>query len=194
MGGSRRFRPSPGLVVAAVALAVALSGTSYAAVQLIGNGQLKTVAVNSRVIKNHTVKGIDLATGVIRRGPVGPAGPPGSAGAPGPTGATGPSGPSGPAGSITKLTAVVNTNGTLARSQGTTSSTHLGTGTYEIVFNQDVTQCTYVATLGNPGALTPPAGEIGAASRAGIPDGVFVETRDSAGAAADRSFHLIVVC
>ena len=88
----------------------------------------------------------------------------------------------------------MNTNGTLARSQGTTSSTHLGTGTYEIVFNQDVTQCTYVATLGNPGALTPPAGEIGAASRAGIPDGVFVENRDSAGAAADRSFHLIVVC
>ena len=46
-----RHRPSPALVVACIALAIALGGTSYAAVTLprnsVGTKQLKKNAVNS---------------------------------------------------------------------------------------------------------------------------------------------------
>ena len=54
--------------------------------------------------------------------------------------------------------------------------------------------CTYTAKLGDPADGGPPAGEIAVSSLAGNSNGVLVVTRDSAGAAADRPFHLIVSC
>jgi hypothetical protein len=63
-----------------------------------------------------------------------------------------------------------------------------------VIFNQAVGGCTYVATLGNTAGGGPSAGEIGVASRDGNANGVGVATRSSTGAAADRSFHLVVVC
>jgi hypothetical protein len=90
-----RFKPSPALVVASIALIVALGGTSYAALTLpprsVTNSDLASGAVNSRVIQNHTVKNADLASGVIRQGPAGPRGAQGPPGAPGAAGAPGPS-------------------------------------------------------------------------------------------------------
>ncbi|MGH3134213.1 MAG: hypothetical protein ACRDNY_10830, partial [Gaiellaceae bacterium] len=107
----------------------------------------------------------------------------------------GAAGPAGPAGSVTRLSAVVNASGSLARSQGTTSAGRVGLGLYEVIFNQDVTGCTYTASIGNPTAgLATPAGETSVVPRNGNANGVGVATRDSAGAAADRPFHLIVVC
>ena len=62
-----------------------------------------------------------------------------------------------------------------------------------MVFNQDVTGCVYLATLGGPttGTFT---GMITAAQRSNIAAGVFVGTRNSAGAATDESFFLAVFC
>jgi hypothetical protein len=192
------------MVVAGAALLVALGGTSIAAVsQLprgsVGTPQLKSNAVTSPKVLNRSLLAVDFKQGQIPRGPrglrgfPGPEGAPGAAGAIGPSGPSGPSGPAGPAGTVTRLTAVVNATGSIARSQGTTSAGRIAAGRYEVIFNQNVTACTYVASVGDPttGAV---AGEIGVASRNGNANGVFVLTRNAAGTETDLPFHLIVVC
>src|SRR6266545_4958663 len=59
-----RNRPSPAMVIACIALAVALGGTSYAAVTLpansVGTKQLKKNAVTSPKVKNNALKGADI--------------------------------------------------------------------------------------------------------------------------------------
>ena len=69
----------------------------------------------------------------------------------------------------------------------------VGAGTYEVDFGRDVTLCTAVATIG-PATASSATGEINVADRSGNPEAVFVDTNDSAGAAADRPFRLVVVC
>jgi hypothetical protein len=92
------------------------------------------------------------------------------------------------------LWAVVDSTGAITRKSGATSSSHLAAGEYEVVFGRDVTACAYAATLGSGDATEAPAGEIGASERAGNANAVSVVTRDSAGAKADRPFHLTVNC
>ena len=89
---------------------------------------------------------------------------------------------------------MVDSAGNLARSQGTTSAGRISAGRYEVIFNQNVAACTYVATRGDPAMGTEPAGDISVATRSGNENGVFVETSDTAGVDTDTAFHLIVVC
>jgi hypothetical protein len=90
--------------------------------------------------------------------------------------------------------AVVGSNGTLVRGFQVVSSTRLGLGWYQVVFNHDLTGSAFVATLGLTGSLyTSPPGEIAVVGRTGLPSGVFVQTFNSAGERADRSFHLAVL-
>ena len=91
-----RRRPSPALVVACAALAVALGGTSYATVlqvpkNSVGTAQLRTNAVVSAKVRNGSLLRADFRAGQIPAGPAGAAGPAGPAGA---AGAAGPPGPS----------------------------------------------------------------------------------------------------
>jgi hypothetical protein len=90
--------------------------------------------------------------------------------------------------------AVVAGDGALTRKNGATAVTKLGTGDYEVVFGGSVAACAYNATLGSGDTTDPPAGEVGVAQRSGNANAVRVLTRDSAGAAADRPFHLTVAC
>jgi hypothetical protein len=187
------------MVVASLALLAALGGTSIAAVsqlplRSVGTPQLKNNAVTSAKVANRSLLAVDFKQGQIPRGPRGPRGFTGEPGAPGTAGAPGPSGPAGPAGSVTRLTAVLNASGSIARSQGTTSAGRLQLGAYEVIFNQNVSACTYIASLGNPATAAPPPGSIGVTSRSGNANGVGVVTYDAAGEFADRSFHLAVVC
>ena len=94
-----RFRPSPATVIAVIALFVALTGTSIAAVsQLVprnsvGTLQLRNNAVSTpklrnnvvttAKVRNRTLRAVDFAPGQI---PAGPAGPAGAAGPAGPLG------------------------------------------------------------------------------------------------------------
>jgi len=103
-----------------------------------------------------------------------------------------PAAPAGPP--ATKLWAVVNPSGSLARSNGTTSAGRVVEGGYEVLFTQDVSRCTYVATVGNQETGNPPFGVIAVAQRTGNVNGVYVETRDLSGALVDRPFHLAVLC
>src|SRR5215207_7903494 len=103
----RRFRPSPAMVVACLALGVALGGTGYAATQLVPRNSVGTLQVINR-----SLKAIDFKQGELPRGPrgfsgaagsagpAGPAGPAGATGPAGPAGATGPAGPAAPGANI----------------------------------------------------------------------------------------------
>jgi hypothetical protein len=92
----RIARPvSPATVIACVALAISLGGTSYAAISLpansVGAKQLRNGAVTSRKIASATIAALHGATGAT--GAAGPAGPVGPTGPTGPIGAQGPAGP-----------------------------------------------------------------------------------------------------
>lgn len=95
---------------------------------------------------------------------------------------------------MTRLWAVVNSSGSIARSAGTTSAGRLGAGVYEVVFNQNVTNCAFVGSVGGAAEETGTAGALTASRRAGNVNAVRVETRTLANALADRAFHLLVVC
>lgn len=78
-----RHRPSPAMIVALVALFVAMSGASYAALiapSSVGPRQLKKDAVRSPKVKDHSLKAIDFAEGQLPAGPQGPKGPKGEQG------------------------------------------------------------------------------------------------------------------
>jgi hypothetical protein len=182
-------RPSPALVISCIALAIALSGVSYAATVIprnsVGSLQLKANAVNSSKVANGTLLRADFKAGQIPAGARGPAGPAG------PAGAAGPAGPAGAA--ATALWAQIDSAGSVVRQKGVASAQKLGIGDYLVTFNQDVTGCTYQATLGGPTTgLT--VGEISAAQRTAIAAGVRVFTLSSAGANSDRAFSLAVFC
>jgi hypothetical protein len=103
-------RPSPAMVVALIALFIALSGVTYAAVNMpansVGTKQIKNNAVTgqklandavtSNKVRDYSLLAKDFGPGQLRPGPQGPQGQPGPQGRPGPTGATGPQG-TGPA-------------------------------------------------------------------------------------------------
>jgi hypothetical protein len=95
----------------------------------------------------------------------------------------------------TPLRAVVTSGGVPVRGRNLVSSTHLGLGTYEVIFDQDVRQCAYTATVGSPAAAfsTLPL-TISTASRAGNADGAFIFIHDAAGAAVDHAFHIVARC
>ncbi len=74
----------------------------------------------------------------VKRGPPGPQGPAGQQGPQGNPGAP-----------ATKLWAVVQGNGTLVRGSGTSGTDEKhgdGTGIYDVIFNQDVSNCSFQAT------------------------------------------------
>jgi hypothetical protein len=90
--------------------------------------------------------------------------------------------------------AVVNADGTLARKENAKSSTKLGTGTYEVIFNSALNHCSYQATPATADISGGPTGFIGLSPRSGNNRGVFISTRDTDGLAADLAFHLQVTC
>jgi hypothetical protein len=95
----------------------------------------------------------------------------------------------------TLLWAVVDSDGRLARDEGARDADRLEPGRYEVLFNQNVRNCAYVASIGlstSEGTATP--GQISTSGRKGDRNGVFVSTQDSKGAEASRSFHLAVFC
>ena len=152
MAGLRRFRPSPALIVAAIALLVALGGTGVAAVAVtapansvntaaiktgaVTNPKIHGDAVTSAKVKNGSLKKVDFAAGQI---PAGPPGPPGANGGQRPKGDKGDKGDSG----NNSLVAYANVNGTGASAsirsfggQGTTGASVLacGTGCFDVTF------------------------------------------------------------
>lgn len=96
------------------------------------------------------------------------------------------------------LSAVVRVDGSLVRGTGAVSSATFGSdGYFEVIFNRDVRNCTYVANPGAPDAGGPDdALTLSVSSRSTNPNGVALLMYDTILAADSRSsgFHLIVVC
>lgn len=89
------------------------------------------------------------------------------------------------------LFAVVNANGTLASGNGVTSVSASGFGTFEVTFNQNVSQCAYVATTVNNFSQ---ALQVFTASGHASVNGVYVETKNQGGGLTAVPFHLVVSC
>ena len=186
---NRLRAPSPALVIAGLALFVALSGIAYAAAT-IGSDDIINGSIRNRDFKDGTLRGQEAKRNGFGGGAIKETTLDASqldendickvrnAGA---------------ADGLTHH-AVVTVTGTLSRGRGVTSATKTGTGQYQLVLDADVRACAHSATLGDPADGAPPAGEIATSSLAGNANGVLVATRDSAGVAADRPFHLIVSC
>jgi len=113
----RRLKLSPAMVIACVALAIALGGTSYAAVQRLPKNSVTTYQV-----KDFSLLARDFKRGQLPAGPAGPTGP---------TGPAGPAGPAGPSGSANVKWALVRADGGIvAQSGGITLAAKPGTGRY----------------------------------------------------------------
>jgi hypothetical protein len=195
---NRRLSLSPATVLAFAALVFALGGFAAAAIPG-SDGTIKACYLK----KGGTLRVIDSAKRCAKgekqlswsqKGPAGPAGAKGD---------TGPSGPRGDRGEVgspaTKLWAAVRANGTTSRGSGVVSTKAISPGFYEVTFNQNVTQCDFIATLGDPDTLLISGGEIGAAQNIGggfsnLPTQVLVATNNSAGAQTAQAFFLTVIC
>lgn len=209
-----RHRPSPATVIACLALLVALGGTGYAATQLpansVGSLQLRPNAIDSSKVEDRSLLAKDFKQGQLPRGlrglrgatgAAGAAGATGPAGAVGATGAAGAAGPKGdkgdPGAPATVLWARVNATGALlSANKNAVSAQKLGgTGAYEVIFNQDVSSCSFAVQPGDA-APNPGAGRIflSAVNRTTNAAGVFVYSENQAGMGSDSPFHLQVFC
>jgi hypothetical protein len=193
MSAFARFRPSPALVVALLALLVALGDTGWATISQslprgsVGTAQIKTNAVTAKDIRSGAVRSAEIRNGSIGLRDLGPR-------ARGRRGPAGPAGPAGAPGAVSRLWAVVNASGSIARGVGTTAVGRTSLGSYEIIFGQNVANCVFMASIGESGNISPTDGMVTVGRRAGNLNGVRVNTRNQNGMAADRGFHLIVVC
>jgi hypothetical protein len=93
-----RYRPSPAMAVAGIALFVALGGTDYAASLTTGSREMRSNAGPRRRNVRNTHAAVRKIGPTGPRGARGPAGPTGPAGVMGPTGLVGPVGAQGIAG------------------------------------------------------------------------------------------------
>jgi hypothetical protein len=185
---ARLVRVSPAMVVAMLALLVALGGVSTAA-QIQSKPEASAAKKKPKVLRGP--RGKRGPRGL--RGPIGPVGPQGPAGAAGAKGDKGDKGD--PGTSATALWAVVRgSDGATIRGSHVVSSARSSAGLYEVIFDRNVRQCAYIANLSDPSSGDPQAGMSGATQRITTVNGVWIITRDTAGAFADRNFHLAVFC
>ena len=195
-------RPSPALVVACIALLVALSGTSIAAIsQLprasVGPQQLKRNAVTAAKINPNAVRTGHVLNGTLlsedfKAGQI-PAGP---------QGAQGPTGPAGPAGPQGRWAHISSTGTILAQSGGITVN-HFGAGTYFVSFTgANVIDKPALATASRVSLSAPHFATVSPCG--GAPQGascaasnntntLVVNTIDAAGTFSDASVYVMVV-
>ena len=177
-------KPSPSMVVACVALFVSLGGVSYA-VATIDSGDIVNGSIRNRDFKDGTLRGQEakpdgFGPNAIKEQALDAAK---LKQVPAATVADG-----------VVRQAVISDMGATVRGRGVASSAQTGTGQYQVIFDRDVRQCIYTATLGDESASGPGTGQIAITSAASNVNGVRVVTRDSDGTQANRSFHLVVSC
>jgi hypothetical protein len=178
----RRLRaPSPAMVVALIALFVSLGGSAYA-VATIGSDDIINGSIRNRDFKDGTLRGQEakrdgFGGGGIKESTLGQV-------------------PSAATASFAEglRHAVISNVGAAVRNRGVTSSAQTGPGQYQVIFDRDVRNCVYAATLGDESAAGAGNGQISVTSAAANVNGVRVVTRNSQGNNDNRSFHLIVSC
>ena len=196
--------------VALLALFVALGGTSYAAINLpansVGPKQIKRSAVTSAKVKDASLLARDFKpgelAGPVQVGPAGAAGAQGAHGVNGGDGANGLEGPTGPTGlrgpagedATVAAHALVDQGGGFydGFSKNIDLVARAATGYYCLrsSFNHIMVGTIHGQT---PGAIAVyPVTNINCAGSTDSPYNIAVQTWDSAGAPADRTFYLVV--
>jgi hypothetical protein len=177
----RRFLPSPAMVVAVVALIASLSGSAVAALVITGKS-IKNGTVTTKDIRNHSLRGTDMrhdsvGGGSIKESTLGPV-------------------PSAYLAAGSVRFAVVNAAGQAVRGRDISSVARTSEGRYQVIFNANVRNCGYYATIGDPSASAPPShSEISVGSLASNVNGVAIRTQNGGnGNQLDRAFHLVVMC
>ena len=91
--------------------------------------------------------------------------------------------------------AVIGYNANLVRSTPGATLTSLGAGRYDVTFPANISQCAYLATVGDPGnglVFNPSGVYTGSGSN---PNTVYIETKNPGGGlSAGIPFHLAVIC
>ena len=91
------------------------------------------------------------------------------------------------------MSANVGADGALVRSSRATSASHPSTGSYRVIFDRNIDQCTYFAGTATADGDT--SDGFVTVTNYGINDkGVFVQTFDASGTKVDRGFQVEVVC
>ena len=176
----RRFLPSPAMVVAVTALVMSLSGGAYALV--ITGKSIKNGSITNKDVRNRTLTGNDMRKdsvggGAIDEATLGPV-------------------PSAFLAAGASRFAVVNAGGQAVRGRDVSSAARTSEGRYQVIFNGDVRNCAYYATVGDESASAPPQnGQISVSSLGSNVNGVAVRTENGTnGTELDRPFHLLVMC
>jgi hypothetical protein len=176
MRGIRTRLPSPAMVVALVALFSSLGGVSYG---------LATGAINGREVKNRSLTGKDMRSGsvgsrVVKESSLGTV--PSAAFA-------------GLAGGASHFAAVSDQGVPLARRGVLTTFKTTEDGDYQVVFDKDIRNCAYMATIVSEQAVTSALrGQIGVGVAASDLRALQVQTTNAAGSPAKRPFHVAVFC
>jgi hypothetical protein len=120
----------------------------------------------------------------------------GTAGAVGATGATGATGPQG----VTGLWEVIEATATgSTRVRGPATGTgRIGNGAFYVSFDQDITGCGYIASVGSISDQTAPGLFATVEQRSGAPNDVLLRSFDGTGGLVDpglgNGFHVAVLC
>jgi hypothetical protein len=182
----KRFMPSPAMLVACTALFVALGGVSYGfATGAISGREIRNGTITTKDVRDRGLRGTKLQRDSV-----------------GPNAVKEESLNSLKLGAVTNSVvahgsahhAVISSGGAAVRARGLASAARTGTGAYQAIWDRDVRQCAYVATLGDESAAAPGTGQVSITSLPSSVNGVRVLTRNSEGQAANRSFHLVVSC
>jgi hypothetical protein len=199
----KQLRPSPALVVSTIALFVALGGSAFAAATIgtsdikdgaVTNKKLHDDAVRGAKVENDSLTGRDLDEKTLNQVP--------SANHAKRADRADLAGTAINANNV--LSAVVGRGAqgcTLLRATQPGTSANIATGhsgpaasACVVDFSRDVTECTYIAGIGENFAGEAPAGLTTTAASVGNQQAVFVRTMNISGDNKARPFHLQVVC
>lgn len=93
------------------------------------------------------------------------------------------------------LYAILNWNGPLDQGKGVVASSRADTGAYNVIFDRNISTCAAVATpADSTAAQVAIAKEVTLNQLAGVPNGFYVETKNSNGTPVDSAFTIVVVC
>jgi hypothetical protein len=169
------------MAVALVALFLSLGGVSYG---------LATGVIDSREIKNNTIRSADVRNGGVLGKDARADGIGGRAIKESTLGTV----PSAFQAHGATHFVVVSDQGVQVRGRGTVSAARTAEGRYQVITDRDVRSCAYYATIGDPSAAQPVSGQVSVSSLGSNVNGVRIRTENDAGAPADRPFHLLVLC
>ena len=163
----RRFLPSPAMIVAVTALVLTLGGSAYALVvtgKTIRNNSVTNADIRQRTLTGNDMRRDKVGGGSIKESSLG----------------TVPSSSlAGIAGGSARF-AVVGGGGALRRGRGIRSVARTGPGRYQVIFQSDVRNCGYYATIGDPSAAGPPPNsQVSVSSLGSNVNGVAIRTSNS---------------